>query len=349
MSASPPVSLRDAQAALGASFAEHGGRGVVRAYGDASREYLAARERAGLFDLPERALLVATGPERRKFMQGMLSNDILAHGPGGGCRAALMTPKGGLLAWLRVLTEEDALLLEVDADRVELVQTRLEHHRVAAPVRFTARTATVLGLLGSHASEIAAEAGWTGPLEEPEAHRTLSLAGATIRLVRAGDLPGGGFVIHAAPEAAVAVWRRLLELGARPVGRTAVDALRIEALRPWYGWDVTEANLLHETGCLAEYHSATKGCYPGQEIVARLSARGAHVSKALRGLRLSVPARAGDAVTSGGHEVGRVTTAAVSPRLGPIAMGYLHRDHWDEGAAVAVGAAPATVVTRFEG
>ncbi len=83
-------------------------------------------------------------------------------------------------------------------------------------------------------------------------------------------------------------------------------------------------------------------------MVARLEARGGHVNKALRGLRLTAPATAGAPVTVGGEDVGRVTTAAVSPRLGPIALAYVHRDHFAAGTAVEVGGAPATVVTSFE-
>ena len=136
--------------------------------------------------------------------------------------------------------------------------------------------------------------------------------------------------------------------GARPAGRDAIDALRVEALRPWYGSDVTEENLLHETGLVGERHSPAKGCYVGQEVVARLEARGGNVNKALRGLRLSEPAEDGAVVSAEGREVGRVTTAAVSPRLGPIALAYVHRGHFAQGTAVLVDGAPATVVTAFE-
>jgi len=108
---------------------------------------------------------------------------------------------------------------------------------------------------------------------------------------------------------------------------------------------VTEANLLHEAGLVRLYHSPTKGCYVGQENVARLEARGGHVNKALRGLRLGAPAAAGDAITAEGAEVGRVTTAAVSPRLGPIAMGYVHRSRLEPGTAVEVGGVTASVTS----
>ena len=133
-----------------------------------------------------------------------------------------------------------------------------------------------------------------------------------------------------------------------PIGREALDALRVEALCPWYGQDFGEDNLLHETGLLNAVHSSTKGCYVGQEVIARLEGRGGNVNKALRGLRLTAPAAAGAPVTASGKDAGWVTTAAVSPRLGPIALGYVHRSQFAAGSVVEVVGAPATVVTSFD-
>jgi folate-binding protein YgfZ len=159
----------------------------------------------------------------------------------------------------------------------------------------------------------------------------------------ASDLPAAGVVLHV-PAAAEAEIRTALEAaGAVPVGRETLDVLRIEDGVPWFGPDVTEANLLHETGLVAQYHSPTKGCYVGQEVIARLEARGGNVNKGLRGLRLRAPATPGDAIRAGGADVGRVTTAGVSPRLGPIALGYVHRSRFEPGTEVEVGGAVATV------
>jgi folate-binding protein YgfZ len=128
------------------------------------------------------------------------------------------------------------------------------------------------------------------------------------------------------------------------VGREALDARRVEAGRPWYGFDVGERNLLHETGLLGELHSPTKGCYVGQEVVARLEARGGKVNKALRGLRLTAPAAPGAPVHEGEREIGTTTTCGVSPVHGPIAMAYVHRDAFAAGTEVTVDGHPATVV-----
>jgi tRNA-modifying protein YgfZ len=340
--------LPDLQAAAGARFGERRGQPVVASYGDLAGEYAAAREATALVDLPLRGVLEASGPQRQKFLQGMLSQDVAGRQPGQGCLAALMNAKGAVQALVRVLVETNVVLLETDLDRIGSLQRTLEHHRVAAPVRFAVRPTGVLALLGPEGARVLAAAGIDPPPTSLEAHQKVAIAGHPLRLARAGDLPGDGFVLHVAPEGSADVWLALCAAGARPVGHDALDALRVEALRPWYGSDVTEENLLHETGLAAERHSPAKGCYVGQEVVARLEARGGNVNKALRGLRLSAPAAAGAAVHAGGREIGRVTTAAVSPRLGPIALAYVQRGHFAPGTAVEVDGAPAAVVTSFE-
>ena len=344
--ASPP--LRSAHVALGAVFREAWGGTVVGSYGDPAGEYRAARETAGLVDLSERGVLEASGAQRQPFLQGMLSNEVAALRPGQGRRAALLTPKGAVQALLRVLVDETLVALETDSERFAPLQRTLEHHRVAAPVRFAIRETVVIAVIGPHADAVVRAAGGALPPATAEAHLSGSLAGRPLRIVRASDLPRGGIALHVSPEHAPAVFAELGAAGARPIGREALDALRVEGLRPWYGSDVSEANLLHETGLVSECHSPTKGCYLGQEIVARLSARGGNVNKALRGLRLSASAQAGDAISEGTREVGRVTTAAVSPRLGPIALGYLQRSHFEAGTSVQVGGQAARVVTVFE-
>ncbi len=311
------------------------------------QDYRAGREGAGLVTLA-RGTLDVTGPKRQDFLHAMLSNDVNGRRPGEGCRAASMSAKGSLQAFLRILVDASVVVIETELARLELVLRTLEHHKVGAPVRFATRPVTVLGLVGPRAGEVLAAAG-AGPLPEGlESHRETRVGDQPVRLVHAGDLPGGGFVLHARSEVADAVRTALAAAGAVPLDAETLDALRIEALCPWYGTDVTENNLLHETGLLDVLHSSTKGCYVGQEVIARLEGRGGNVNKALRGLRLSAPASPGAPVTADGSDKGWLTTCAVSPRLGPIAMGYVHRSHLAPGSEVTVGGAPARVVTSFD-
>ena len=304
--------------------------------------YRQAREQVALANLSDRAVLAATGPKRQSFLHGILSNDIAGRTPGQGVRSALMDAKGHLLCLFRVLVTPDALLLEMPAGRLAFVNEALERYRVAAPVRLAARPTTVLGLLGPRAADALRSIGASEVPADRESHVVSSLGGSEVRIVRAGELPADGYALHAPPEGAEAVREELLAAGAAVLDGATLDALRIEDGRAWFGPDVTDENLLFETGMAAEYH-VPKGCYVGQEVVARLEARGGNVSRVLRGLRLTAPAAAGDVVRAEGSDVGRVTTAAVSPRLGPIAMAYVHRRAFEPGTAVEVDGAPAVV------
>jgi folate-binding protein YgfZ len=200
----------------------------------------------------------------------------------------------------------------------------------------------VLGLVGPRAAELLAGLGADVAALAPESHVTVALPGGEARVARASDLPDG-FVLHALAEAASALCSALTGAGAVCLGPQALDALRVERGLPWYGRDVTEDNLLHETGLVALCHSPSKGCYLGQEVVARLEARGGNVNRALRGLRLEAPVADGAELRVGEDVVGRVTTAALSPRLGPIALAYVHRNHFAPGTRLDAGGVPATV------
>lgn len=338
--------LKDVHAAAGGVFREQRGGGVVASYGDHDAEFTAALDGAGLVEMAERGVLEVSGPKRLELLQGLVSNDVAGRRPGQGCRAALMTAKGHLRFLLRLLVEEDVVHLETDRERLDLLQRVLEHYRVAAPVRFAATSRVVLALVGVASSRLLKTVGIETPVS-PEDHARVTLAGQDVLVARAGDLPGGGFVLHVGPEQAEAVWGALSAGGARPVGRDALDARRVEDLTPWYEADITEDNLLHETGLLGELHSPTKGCYVGQEVVARLEARGGNVNKALRRVRLSTPAASGAAVRAGGKDVGLLATTAVSPRLGPIALAWIHRNHLAPGTELDVAGAPATVLDDF--
>ena len=299
---------------------------------------------AALLVMPERGVLAVSGPQRSKFLHNLLSNDVEGRKPGEGALASFMDAKGHLLVLLRVLVCESEILLEMPRARLAPVEALLIHYKVGTPVRFASRPVAVHALLGPGAAETLAAAGASVPENPPQSHLSAEVAGQVVRIVRASDLPAGAFALHVAPEGSDAVTAALRAAGATDLDRANFDALRIEAGRPLFGVDVAEDNLLHETGLVHEYHSAAKGCYVGQEVVARLEARGGNVNRLLRGLTLAAPALAGAVISAAGQEVGRITTAAVSARRGPIAMGYVHRKHAMPGTAVEVGGASATVV-----
>jgi folate-binding protein YgfZ len=284
-----------------------------------------------------------SGPLRLKFLHSLLSNDVQGRAPGQGCLAALMDARGHVQALLRVLVGSDTVWLEAPAARLAALEQTLVHYRVAAPVRFQAPGSAVVALVGPAGHDVLARAGGEVPDLAAERHVAVRIAGREVRVAAASDLPAPALVLHVATDDEAALREALAGAGARPIAREAFDVLRIEQGRPWYGVDVTEENLLHETGLVRQYHSSSKGCYVGQEVIARLEARGGNVNKLLRGLRLAAPVTAGATIRAEDRDVGRVTTAGVSPRLGPIAMGYVHRSRFEPGTEVTVDGVAATV------
>jgi folate-binding protein YgfZ len=335
------TALRAEHEAAGATF-----EGVTPGWYGGSREeavaaeYASAGRGAALVELGERGLLVASGPRCRKFLHDMLSNDVELPA-GEGRRAALLDLKGHVQAVIRCSVAGASVSLELARAGIGETRATLDHYRVAAPVRFASPETTVLALLGPDAPKLLASAG-TLP-RSPEAHLEGNLYGVTVRVIRAGDLPRGGWAIHVPSDRAAPVWSGLTADGAVPLGRRALDALRIEEGRAWFGPDIGPEHLLHETGLLPELHSATKGCYLGQEVVARLEGRGGHVNKQLRGLRLGSAAEPGTPVEANGDTVGQLTTSALSPELGAIALGYVHRNHFQPGTEVSVAGRTARV------
>src|SRR5262245_21909427 len=180
------------------------------------QEYGAAREGAGLVALA-RGTLEVSGPKRQDYLHAMLSNEVKSLRPGEGRRAASMTAKGSLQALVRVLVDASVAVLETEQERVEPVLRTLEHHKVGAPVRFAVRPVAVLGLLGPRAEDVLRSAGAELPGEALDSHRVTRIADQDVRLVRADDLPGGGFVLHVAPEASASVQATLEAKGAAAV------------------------------------------------------------------------------------------------------------------------------------
>jgi folate-binding protein YgfZ len=311
---------------------------------ETEEEVTRVRNGAGWTGLDRLGLIRVTGPQRVKFLHNLLSNDIATLDRGGARLAALMDLKGHQVAWMRVLAEEDALWCELPkAVRDTVVETFL-HYKVGAPVRFEKSEAAVLGLFGPGATEALRALGFSHPPSSVESFAVPDGSLGVLRTSRGRDLPAGGLTLHVDPPDRAAVEERLrLSLG-EPMSAAALETLRVEEGIPWHGIDVGGEHLLHETGQLDLYHSPSKGCYLGQEVVARLEGRGGNVNKKLRGLKCGAPAAAGEAVSADGAVVGTLTSAGRSPEFGAIAMGYLHRSHADPGTPVSLPGGPAAVV-----
>jgi folate-binding protein YgfZ len=283
-------------------------------------QYQVLREAAGVVDRSARGKLDVLGPDAVEFLQGQITNDVEALAPRQGCYAALLNPKGKILADLRVLAiSAEELWLDTEEAALEVLHSSLDRYKIGRRVELRDRTAdrSILSLIGPDAREVA---GVQAPLTK-HSFEQRDLGGVQTVMI-ATDV--GLDVVVPRGETAT-VLSALSNRGAVTVSAEATEVVRIESGRPRFGVDMTADNLPGEVGLEDRAVSFTKGCYVGQEPVARMHYRG-HPNRLLRGLFLSEPVAAGTPVLSGTKEVGKVTSACVSPALGPIALAVLRRE-----------------------
>jgi folate-binding protein YgfZ len=294
-------------------------------------DYRTVTEACGLVDRSERGKLALSGSQAKEFLQGQVSNDIEGLEPGRGCYAAFLTPKGKMLGDLRVLDTGDELLLDTERVALQELFNLIRRFRVGYDTELHKRTLErgLLSLVGPEARAVVG----AGDLDVEHQHAPVSV-GAVIALAVRTDV-GVDLLCNSSQTAELR--SELERAGAVLVAEAAVEALRIERGRPRYGIDLDNTVIPQEAGLNARAVSFTKGCYVGQETVARLYYRG-KPTRQLRGLRCSDSVSAGDAVTFEGRPVGQIGSAAISPRSGAIALALVRREA-PPGSTVAVGPA----------
>jgi len=318
---------------------------VAATYDDPAREYGALRESAALVDWAFRGRLVATGADRVDFLQGMLSNDVRVLAPGSGCAALLLTEQGKIVADAIVLALADAIVLDARGGAIERAREALNRYIVADDVELAVDDAThACALLGPQADAALLRVGMTPPPSQAYAHEVCATAFGDVRVVRLPAPGDGGVLCLVARDHVATWWAACVDSGVATAGFTAFEALRIESGVPAYGVDVGPDTLALEAP-YAGAISFDKGCYLGQEVVERVTARG-HVNRKLVPLVVEaaeVP-HAGDAIVAGDKEIGRVTSATWSWRAGrPVALGYVRREHLAPGTTVEVRTASGTL------
>jgi folate-binding protein YgfZ len=286
--------------------------------------------RCGIVDRSERGKLALTGSEAKSFLQGQVTNDIEALEPGRGCYAAFLTHKGKMLGDLRVLDLDDELLLDTERSSLQELFNMIRRYKLGSDVELHKRTVQ-LGLLSLIGPEARRVAGAEGLGEAEHDNARAEIAGVAVVLV-ATDV---GVDVFIPAESTAAVRAALEGVGATPVAEEAAETLRVERGRPRYGIDLDDSVIPQEAGLNERAVSFTKGCYTGQETVARLFYRG-KPNRNLRGLRLSAPAPTGAVLRLGEKEVGRLGSVAVSPTFGPIALAIVRRQA-QPGDTVTVG------------
>jgi tRNA-modifying protein YgfZ len=308
-------------------------------------EYRALTEGCGLLDRSERGKLALSGAGAKEFLAGQVSNDIEALSPGSGCYAAFLTPKGKMLGDLRVLDLGEELLLDTERTALQALFDMIRRFKIGYDIDLHKRTveSTLLSLIGPTALEVAARAVSALPAGTALPASTLELGdfehdnlrveigGAASLVVRTDT---GVDILCDAAEREI-TREAVLAAGALPVEEAAAEVLRVERGRPRYGVDLDDTVIPQEAGLNERAVSFTKGCYVGQETVARLYYRG-KPNRHLRGLRLSAPTEPGAELRLGERVVGRLTSAVLSPVHGPIGLALVRREA-EPGATVTVG------------
>ncbi len=339
------LALDETHARLRASMAERDGWSVAASYGDVAQEYAAVREDgAGLIDLSARGRLLVSGSEAVQFLNGLITNDMKTLGVNTWMPGAFPNVQGRLIASVRVIRLRDegahkkvcpAFLIDTEAATHETVLKTIERFTLAGDFRvkdITSETA-MLSVQGKKAATIVGSVLGDAPAASASnavQQINWKQTGATpaVTIIHASHTGQDGFDLVVDKDHASSLWDVLQHAGAQPVGYDALEILRIEAGVPRYGIDMDDTNVVTETN-LDDAVSYTKGCYIGQEIIARIKYRG-HVAKKLSGVVFDGMAavNAGALMNSvDGKEIGRITSVTFSPKLKrTIALAYLKYD-----------------------
>jgi folate-binding protein YgfZ len=330
------LQLDDVHNNLGATMAERDGWLQPASYSGWEEEYSAVRNgRLGISDLSARGRVEVSGSEAVAFLNGMITNDVKTLEDGAWMLAAFPNVQGRLLALVRVLRIGDSYLFDTEAATTNKVVQTLSRFTMAGDFKVTDKTrdTACLSVQGGAAAQLI-----RGALGEQsgilEFNRTVKVPfqDEEVILFRATHTGEDGFDLIASIEAARQLWKSLVGNGAVPVGFDALDVMRIEAGLPRYGVDMDDSTVVLETG-LDDAVSFTKGCYIGQEIIARIHFRG-HVAKRISGVLIDGGrAKPGDRLLAiEGKEAGRLTSVTYSPLLDrEIALGFVRYDYLTPG------------------
>lgn len=318
-------------------------------YGDPAAEYAALREGAAVWVRAGWEVLRLSGGDPVEFLHKYVTQEVRRR-PGQGAYGCVLTLKGGLVcdAWLLVGEGEVLALLPPGAS--EPARAHLRKYALLARVKLEPTAQVVVSVWGpAAAARCAAVLGSLPPLDEELDHAPVEVDGAPLRVVRDGAFGAPGYDLLVPAERAPALLDALVAAGARPVGAEAIEQVRVEAGVPLFGVDMDESTIPIEAGLEARAISYTKGCYLGQEVIARIAHRG-RVNRHLRGLRFVGECDVPAPLFLGEKEVGQLTSLVRSPRLGGAALGLglVHRKGLEPGAALRVGGPEGPAVEPCE-
>jgi len=329
---------------------EAGSDPVVADYGAWQGEYAALTSGVGLVWLPQRTILRLRGADRASFLHNLSTQEIRKLAPGQGCETFLTNVHGKTIGHGYVLVSDDSLDFDTVAQQGTKLSAHLERYLIREDVQIeevsSQQGALLLG--GARAADVIQAAFATVPPAERMQHVTVKeQTGEEVQIARVDWMRGLPFWLRCRRETMDYLWKRLLAAGAKPCGQTACEAARIEAGTPRFGVDFDEDNLPQEMARDALAISFTKGCYLGQETVARIDALG-HVNKTLVGVKWqgeTVPPP-GTELSQSGKPVGTVTSVTWSPALGaPLGLAMVRRGSNAPGAQLESAVGLAEVVS----
>jgi folate-binding protein YgfZ len=318
--------------------------------------YDAARHRAALIDRSDRGRIVVSGVDRASYLQGLLTNDIVALVAGQGCYAAYLTAQGRMIADLHVYELGDVIVLTMAGDVKDAVMAKLDQFIFGEDVQLGDVTDTFaqIAVVGPEAARVVASvisgvtAATLAGLPEHGNVRAQWAGGAAIA-VRVSDTGEPGFDLFVERPRAEELKAALSAVDVAPIDGATAEAIRIESGVALFHRDMDEQTIPLEAGIESRAISFTKGCYVGQEVVIRVLHRGhGRVARKLVGLTFdgSQPPAPGAKIRASDRDIGEVTSSTVSPALQrPIALGYVHRDFVEPGTTVSADGLDGQVAT----
>jgi folate-binding protein YgfZ len=309
----------------------------------ASTEYSAVRDGgAGVMDLSARGRLLVSGSEAVMFLNGLITNDMKTLAKDSWMPALFPNVQGRLIAAVRIIHRHDGFLIDTESLSLETVTKLLERFTLAGDFRLkdlTSETAMLSVQGGNAAAVIHHLLGVDAAMVARGQVAIVQLeTGSEVTVIRATHTGEDGFDLFADQKSGAALMDLLIRAGAHPLGPESAETLRIEAGIPRFGIDMDESKVVSETN-LDDAVSFTKGCYIGQEIIARIKYRG-HVAKKLTGVLLQQEARlaSGAKILSiEDKEIGSITSATISPRLKQtVALAYVKYDYLEPGTKVKI-------------
>ncbi len=313
------------------------------------QQHTALTQGVGIAEFPDRTILEVSGTDRVQILQSFTTNDIKRLTPGQGCEAFVTTPQGKTLGHVLIFCEEQQHVMDTSPEQAKTLIDHFNRYVITEDAAFTDKSSELVDLLvaGREAAALLAKCAGTSVPSEAYGHCSVRIADQPVAVRRVEYAGANSFFLQMSVASAKVVASALQQAGATLCEAAAVESARLEAGFPLFGVDITADNLPQEVNRDSQAISFKKGCYLGQETVARIDAIG-HVNRLIVGIRFGgsrIPTT-NEPLLAANQEVGHITSAAWSPRLqSPLALAYVRRSHAKTGTSLESATGPAAVIS----